>query len=199
MTVAQKAKQWYLHHIHNVGKPVYWDNKIEYGYYEGIYIITSKPDSKNFINIYNQKVGHRTVPSFYVKPIDTYQEATELEHLATHIPIVYKTIYDLRNGMTDYLKTIQSEKAFYETVDYTDVWLYTLSMLDRVYKQGLAFGTGHYDRSAYKETMNHMRDYLEQKRQDGIIHESVYGNIQTVYDYLLSYAHELGRKQYQTY
>lgn len=65
MKLLQPIKSWWLTTIHDVGKKVYWDNRND-PEFTGEYILTSKRDKNGYVEIYNEKVGNRVVPHYYV-------------------------------------------------------------------------------------------------------------------------------------
>lgn len=59
-------KQWWLKVFHGVGVVVFWHNTVD-TYFSGEYTITSKKDKNGYVRIYNDKVGHRVVPYYYLE------------------------------------------------------------------------------------------------------------------------------------
>lgn len=64
----KRLKQWWLKFAYGIGEKVYWQNDDDERF-TGEYVITKKMDKEGYIGIYNDKVGHRTVPSYYLKRI----------------------------------------------------------------------------------------------------------------------------------
>lgn len=69
MKIFKNIRKWWLKNIHGVGEKVYWHNKVDERF-TGEYTQTTKVDKKGYVGIYNDKVGNRTVPYYYIETID---------------------------------------------------------------------------------------------------------------------------------
>jgi hypothetical protein len=67
MESLENIKKWWLRNIYGIGKKVYWDNRDD-ARFSGEYILTTKRDKNGYVGIYNEKVGDRVVPYYYLDP-----------------------------------------------------------------------------------------------------------------------------------
>ena len=68
MKTLENIKKWWSINVYGIGKKVYWDNRFE-ARFSGEYILTSKRDKNGYVGIYNEKVGKRVVPYYYLEPV----------------------------------------------------------------------------------------------------------------------------------
>lgn len=68
-----RIRKWWLRNIHDVGKKVYWNNPVD-SRYTGEYVITTKRDKNGYVGIYNEEVGNRTVPYYYLNPYRRWED-----------------------------------------------------------------------------------------------------------------------------
>ena len=68
----KNIKKWWLKNIYGIGKKIYWDNQFDTTF-SGEYTLTSKKDKNGYIGIYNEKVGNRLVPYYYLESLKNVQ------------------------------------------------------------------------------------------------------------------------------
>lgn len=69
MILFGKIKKWLVGTGFEVGEKVFWNNVTDSDF-TGEYIVTTKRNEKGYVGIFNEKIKHRTVPYWYLKPLE---------------------------------------------------------------------------------------------------------------------------------